>query len=92
MRELKYSNYVLLFVILAINYSCSDKEIVNEFKVATVFSNRMVLQQNSSVSLWGSGEPSESVKVQTSWGELIKSEIDKNGTWKVLLKTPNKCN
>ena len=88
MRELKYSNYVLLFLILAINYSCFDKEIVNEFKVATVFSNRMVLQQDSSVSLWGSGEPSESVKVQTSWGELIKSEIDKNGTWKVLLKTP----
>ena len=88
MRELKYSNYVLLFLILAINYSCFDKEIVNEFKVATVFSNRMVLQQDSSVSLWGSGEPSESVKVQTSWGELIKSEIDKNGTWKVLLKIP----
>ena len=88
MRELKYSNYVLLFLILVINYSCSDKEIVNEFKVATVFSNRMVLQQDSSVSLWGSGEPSESVKVQTSWGELIKSEINKNGTWKVLLQTP----
>ena len=88
MRELKYSNYVLLFLILVTNYSCSDKEIVKEFKVATVFSNRMVLQQNDSVSLWGSGEPSESVKVQTSWGELIKSEIDKNGTWKVLLKTP----
>ena len=88
MRELKYSNYVLLFLILVTNYSCSDKEIVNEFKVATVFSNRMVLQQNDSVSLWGSGEPSESVNVQTSWGELIKSEIDKNGTWKVLLKTP----
>lgn len=88
MRELKYSNYVLLFLILTINYSCSDKEIVNEFKVATVFSNRMVLQQDSSVSLWGSGEPSKSVKVQTSWGELIKSKIDKNGTWKVLLKTP----
>jgi len=67
MRELKYSNYVLLFLILTINYSCSDKEIVNEFKVATVFSNKMVLQQDSSVSLWGSGEPSESVKVQTSW-------------------------
>ena len=88
MRELKYSNYVLLFLILVTNYSCSDKEIVKEFKVATVFSNRMVLQQNGSVSLWGSGESSESIKVQTSWGELIKSEIDKNGTWKVLLKTP----
>lgn len=88
MRELKYSNYVLLFLILVTNYSCSDKEIVKEFKVATVFSNRMVLQQNGSVSLWGSGEPNESIKVQTSWGELIKSEIDKNGTWKVLLKTP----
>ncbi len=88
MRELKYSNYVLLFLILVTNYSCSDKEIVKEFKVATIFSNRMVLQQNGSVSLWGSGEPSESVNVQTSWGELIKSEIDKNGTWKVLLKTP----
>ena len=88
MRELKYSNYVLLFLILVTNYSCSDKEIVKEFKVATVFSNRMVLQQNDSVSLWGIGEPSESIKVQTSWGELIKSEIDKNGTWKVLLKTP----
>ena len=88
MRELKYSNYVLLFLILVTYYSCSDKEIVNEFKVAAVFSNKMVLQQDSSVSLWGSGEPSESVKVQTSWGELIKSEIDKNGTWKVLLQTP----
>ena len=57
MRELKYSNYVLLFLILAINYSCFDKEIVNEFKVATVFSNRMVLQQDSSVSLWEVGSP-----------------------------------
>lgn len=89
MRELKYSNHLLIFMILLINHSCSDKEKVNKFKVATAFSDNMVLQQDSSVTLWGNGEPSETVKIQTSWGQLIKSEIDKNGIWKVLLQTPS---
>ncbi len=56
--------------------------------VSPVFSDHMVLQQQAEVPLWGSGTPGESIEVISSWGEVSNSEVQNNGSWSAVLKTP----
>ena len=67
-------------------FSCSNK--INEFKVAPIFSNHMVLQQNTDVPIWGVGSPGENIEIITSWGKVYKKNISENGIWDISIKTP----
>lgn len=67
-------------------FSCSNK--INEFKVAPIFSNHMVLQQNTDVPIWGVGSPGENIEIITSWGKVYKKNISENGSWDISIKTP----
>ncbi len=40
-------------------------------KPASIFSDHMVLQQQSNVALWGWAKPSTKVKIVTSWNKQI---------------------
>lgn len=54
-----------------------------------VFSDHMVLQQNSKPKLWGWGRPMEKISVTTSWStDTIKTEVDPRCNWSVQLPTP----
>jgi len=50
----------------------------------------MVLQQNSSVAIWGKGNPSKIINISCSWNKVIVNVCfaDKNGTWRTFIKTP----
>ena len=49
----------------------------------------MVLQQQSSVNIWGWADPSEKIYVTTSWNNVTDSVIGtSNATWKIKIKTP----
>ena len=57
--------------------------------VATVISDHMVVQQQSSTPVWGWGEPGAKVKVKPSWGKAAYSAVVGNdGAWKVSVSTP----
>ena len=55
--------------------------------VVPIFSDQMVLQQNSAVPLWGTGAPGALIQIEASWGETAQTEIDAQGHWEASLQT-----
>ncbi|MDB5012325.1 MAG: sialate O-acetylesterase, partial [Daejeonella sp.] len=54
-----------------------------------VLSNNMVLQQQSTVKLWGWGGATEKIFITTSWDNKTDSVVaDGNATWQLNIKTP----
>jgi sialate O-acetylesterase len=54
----------------------------------SLFSDNMVIQQQSKIPIWGKGEPRTEVKINTEWGENVKSNVNDDSTWLVKVKTP----
>lgn len=60
-----------------------------EIKMPSVFSDNMVLQQQTSVAFWGKASPNSTVTVKTSWnGRSYTAKADRNGSWKLNVSTP----
>ncbi|MFT4094497.1 MAG: sialate O-acetylesterase [Niabella sp.] len=58
-------------------------------RLPNVIGSNMVLQQNSTTTLWGWGSPSEIVYITTSWDHKKDSvKTDGNAHWSIQLKTP----
>ena len=55
---------------------------------APMFSDNMVIQRNTEAPVWGSADAGEKVNVTASWGANASATADKDGKWKVTLKTP----
>ncbi len=53
----------------------------------TLFGDNMILQQQTEVAIWGMDKPSQSVTVTGDWGSESRVETNKEGHWKVFLKT-----
>jgi sialate O-acetylesterase len=61
----------------------------SQIKLPSVFSDNMVLQQNSEASVWGWGEPGSEIKVTGCWNnDTVKAKISNHSFWSVKLKTP----
>lgn len=59
-------------------------------KPASIFTDHMVLQQQSNVALWGWAKPSAKVKINTSWNkENYVVTADQSGKWKIKVVTPS---
>jgi len=90
----KYSNYLLtgfmtkkflvtlFFLISCVFYSSG-------IILPGVFSDNMVLQQNSDVVVWGWSRPSEMIKIAGSWNpkDTVVSKANCTGYWMTKLKT-----
>ncbi len=58
-------------------------------KLPTIFSDNMVLQQQSEVNIWGWSEEGKTVKIVPSWDKKVYSvKVDKSGKWTVKIATP----
>jgi len=59
-------------------------------KPASIFTDHMVLQQQSNVAIWGWAKPSTRIKINTSWNKQNYSvTADQSGKWKVKVSTPS---
>jgi sialate O-acetylesterase len=59
-----------------------------DVRLPSVIANNMVLQQNSSVKLWGWAEPGEKILVTPSWNNKTDSvKADENGKWQLNVNT-----
>lgn len=77
----------LVAAILAATIQLSGK-----VTLPSIISDNMVLQQKTSVKLWGWAEPGEEVKISTSWSRKVCSvQADASGKWEVKVKTPAHC-
>lgn len=60
-----------------------------DVRLPALFGDHMVLQQKSSVRVWGWGRPGESVAVSGSWAEgEVATTVDAGGRFEVRLRTP----
>ncbi|MDG1733231.1 MAG: sialate O-acetylesterase [Thalassotalea sp.] len=59
-----------------------------EVKPATLFTDNMVIQQQTEAAIWGWAEPQEKVTVSASWGDSVTVTADKSGKWQTTLATP----
>ena len=72
------------FIFAFLLFICS---ISAQTKVASIFNNNMVLQQNSEVAIWGTDAPNRQIIVKANWGESKTIKTDNNGKWKIFIKT-----
>ncbi|RZL31321.1 MAG: sialate O-acetylesterase, partial [Pedobacter sp.] len=75
---------LLLFFSIAICTSAYAK-----VKPASIFTDHMVLQQQSNVALWGWANPSSTIKIITSWNKkTYTASADARGKFKIKVATP----
>jgi len=61
----------------------------NELSLASLFTDSMVLQRESTVPVWGRAAPGAEVRVRASWNEAASvTHADAAGRWSVPLATP----
>ncbi len=78
--------YYLLLIVFTLLVSCTNKN--SEIILPSLFSDHMVLQQNTNAPIWGWATPGVSVKLSTSWDIVMKTTTDKDGKWLVEIPTP----
>ena len=79
-------NFILKLTIIFIFVSCFNKSY--ELKISPLFSDGMVLQRKSNISIWGKFTPNTIIKIDTEWGEKLKLESDTIGNWIGQIPTP----
>jgi len=80
---MKY-RFLSLFLLLGICLSTKAKVVLPE-----LFSDNMVLQQSTSVKIWGKAKPDANVSIKCSWNNTpVVARSDKDGHWTAWLKTP----
>lgn len=75
---------LLLSIVVATSLYSQDK-----LNFASVFSDNMVLQQDTVVKIWGIAQPSTDLTLSCSWlAKDIPIQTDKTGYWSASVKTP----
>lgn len=75
---------MIFFALIAFNSALFAKIIL-----PSVFADNMVLQQNSTVAIWGWSDAGETVKIVAGWNEkdTIKVKADNSSKWTTTIKT-----
>lgn len=74
--------YLFLLLIISIGAEA-------QIKLASIFSDNMVLQQETSSKIWGKASVDKNLELRTSWdGKVYKTKVDKNGRFSVDITTP----
>jgi len=58
-----------------------------QIKLPAIFSDNMVVQQNSKVNIWGKAQPNEKITIIPSWGKKIKAQAATDGVWRAVIQT-----
>jgi sialate O-acetylesterase len=59
-----------------------------EVRLASLFSDNMVVQRETTATFWGWASPGEKISVTASWGASATATADAEGAWKLKLPTP----
>ena len=58
-------------------------------RLAKIFSDCMVLQQQTSAPIWGWAKPSAKVSIKTSWNSRSYTvKANEDGAWRIAVETP----
>lgn len=59
------------------------------FRLAPLFTDNMVLQQKSTVPVWGKGTPGSRIVLVASWKKQADALVGPDGSWSLTLATPH---
>lgn len=75
-------------VIICLVLSLFSINMYGKIILPSLFADNMVLQQNSTVAIWGWSDPGETIKIVTSWNkDTVKIKADNSSKWSTTLKT-----
>lgn len=82
-------NIIYLSALFFVFSLWSSLDLKAEVKLPAIFSDNMVLQQQSEVAVWGWAKPNATVRVSGSWDKKSYSaKADSQGKWRTKIKTP----
>ena len=70
-------------ILLLISFFTFNLIVSQDLKLPTIFSNNMIMQQQSVVSIWGWSKPNSKVSINVSWNKKnikLKAIIVVNGS------------
>lgn len=84
MRRLAFA--IFSFCLLASVCHAADQVL----KLAGIFGDQMVFQQNTKAAIWGQGAVGETVTINPSWSPraVVEAKVDSEGQWRTRLHTP----
>ena len=75
---------ILIALLLSLCISAQAKLVPS-----SLFSDGMVLQQNTDAKIWGKADPGSQISVTTSWnGATYRAKTDNEGNWIIYAATP----
>ena len=75
----------LIYLVIYLIYNTVSANV----SLPAIFSDHMVLQQNSEVKIWGWGNPLEEITITTSWNnKSVKVKTDNQANWSSKITTP----
>src|SRR5438067_3393708 len=75
----------LLCIVLLCFYSLINAQV----KLASLFTDNMVLQQQTKAAIWGWDVAGKTITITTSWNQKSTSvKADADGKWKAFVETP----
>lgn len=76
----------VLFIFFFLLVCCSA---FAEIKLAAIFTDNMVLQQNTTTPIWGWAAPNAKIEIISSWDQKKYNTVtDKKGRWVIKVQTP----
>lgn len=82
-RFVVFTIALMELIFVANVYSQTD-----QFLLAPLFQDNMVLQQQSKVAVWGKGDPGSTILINTSWGGRSDVSVQSDGRWMTKIATP----
>lgn len=79
---MKILSFFFLFVVII------NPQERNMIEIPSVFSDNMVLQQNTEANFWGKANANATIIISSTWGNTVKTKVKSDGTFIIKLKTP----
>ena len=78
-------NNAIVFILFLIFSNTASANVT----LPNIFSDNMVLQRNSEVTIWGFANPQEEVVITPSWNkEIYKIKASNQAKWEIVIPTP----
>ncbi|MCO5235566.1 MAG: sialate O-acetylesterase [Chitinophagaceae bacterium] len=78
-----------LFLSIHVIFLCFCAGVTAEIRLPGVIGNNMVLQQQSTVNLWGWSAPAEKIFITASWSTTVDSVVASgDAKWNIAVETP----
>jgi sialate O-acetylesterase len=89
LRNQTNKNCIIMKLVFFFVFTVFSASAFAKVELPALFSNNMVLQQQSNVPIWGKSKPKANVSIQPSWAAQPYTTVaDAAGSWRVRLPTP----